>query len=160
MPFTVIVFVLSRWSGGLVDRYGARLPLIVGPIVTGVGFLLMAVPGVGGSYWTTFFPAVVIMSLGMTLVIAPLTTTVMNALPTNESGVASGVNNAVSRAAGLLAIATLGLVVLSIFNASLDSRLRSLPISPAVRKRRLRTAFQIGGCGRARWGYAFSRSAD
>jgi EmrB/QacA subfamily drug resistance transporter len=133
LPFTVIVFTLSRWSGGLVDRYGARLPLIVGPIVTAIGFLLMAVPGIGGSYWTTFFPAVVIMSLGMTLVIAPLTTTVMNALPTHQSGVASGVNNAVTRAAGLLAIATLGLVVVSTFNASLDTRLRSLPISPAAR---------------------------
>lgn len=132
LPFPVIVFVLSRWAGGLVHRYGARLPLIVGPIVTAVGFALFAVPGTGGSYWTTFFPAIVVMSLGMTLVIAPLTTTVLNAVPTHESGVASGVNNAVTRAAGLLAIAALGLVVATTFASSLDTRLSSLHVGPSV----------------------------
>ena len=133
VPFSVIVFVLSRWSGGLVQRYGAKLPLIVGPILTAGGFALFAVPGIGGSYWTTFFPAVVVMSLGMTLVISPLTTTVMGALPTQQSGIASGVNNAVSRAAGLLAIAVLGLVVAATFASSLDMHLNTLHVSPAVK---------------------------
>jgi EmrB/QacA subfamily drug resistance transporter len=133
LPFTVILFVLSRWAGGLVHRFGARLPLIVGPIVTGFGFALFALPGTGGSYWTTFFPAVVVMGLGMTLVIAPLTTTVLNALPTRESGVASGVNNAVTRASSLLAIAVLGLVVAATFSSSLDSRLDSLHVSAPVK---------------------------
>jgi EmrB/QacA subfamily drug resistance transporter len=133
VPFTIIVFVLSRWAGGLVHRYGAKRPLIVGPIITGMGFLLFSVPGIGGSYWTTFFPAVVVMSLGMSLVIAPLTTTVMSALPTHRSGVASGVNNAVTRAAGLLAIAVLGLVVAGTFAPSLETHLNSLHVTPAVR---------------------------
>jgi EmrB/QacA subfamily drug resistance transporter len=133
LPFTLIIFVMSRWTGGLVQQYGAKLPLIVGPIVTGVGFLLFIVPDIGGSYWTTFFPAVVVMSVGMAVVIAPLTTAVMNAVETHRSGVASGVNNAVSRAAGLLAIAVLGLVVTSTFNASLDSHLNSLQVPPQVR---------------------------
>lgn len=133
LPFPVIVFVLSRWTGGLLPRFGAKLPLIVGPLVTAAGMALFAVPGIGGSYWTTFFPAVVVMSLGMTLVITPLTTAVMNALPTHQSGVASGVNNAVSRAAGLLAIAVLGLVVATTFASSLDAHLSSLRVSPSVR---------------------------
>jgi EmrB/QacA subfamily drug resistance transporter len=133
LPFTVIVFALSRWTGGLVHRYGAKLPLIVGPIVTGIGFLLFTIPGIGGSYWTTFFPAIVVMSFGMCLVIAPLTTAVMNAVSAHRSGVASGVNNAISRAAGLLAIAVLGLVVSSVFASSLDTRLTDLHVSPAIR---------------------------
>jgi EmrB/QacA subfamily drug resistance transporter len=133
LPFPLIVFALSRWTGGLMQHYGAKLPLIVGPIVTGVGFLLFTLPDIGGSYWTTFFPGVVVMSLGMSLVIAPLTTAVMNSVETHRSGVASGVNNAVSRAAGLLAIAVLGLVVASTFNASLHSHLNALQVSSQVR---------------------------
>lgn len=132
VPFTIIVFALSRWAGSLVQRYGARLPLIVGPIVAGFGLALFAVPDIGGSYWTTFFPAVVVLSVGMTLVIAPLTTAVLNAAPENRSGVASGINNAVTRAAGLLMIAVLGLVIASTFASSLDTRLRSLHAGPGV----------------------------
>ena len=125
-------------TGGVVSEPVAfiaagKLPLVVGPIVTAAGFALFAVPGIGGSYWTSFFPAVVVMSLGMTVVISPLTTTVMNALPTSESGIASGVNNAVSRAASLLAIAVLGLVVAATFASSLDSHLSSLHVRPAVK---------------------------
>jgi EmrB/QacA subfamily drug resistance transporter len=134
LPFPLVVFALSRWTGGLIQRYGAKLPLIIGPIVTAGGFLLFTLPDIGGSYWTTFFPGVMVMSLGMSLVIAPLTTAVMNAVATHRSGVASGVNNAVSRAAGLLAIAVLGLVVTSTFDSSLNSHLNSLHVPPQVRR--------------------------
>jgi len=132
LPFTVVVFALSRWTGGLVGRVGARIPLTVGPLIVAAGFALFARPDLGGSYWATYFPAVLVMSVGMALVIAPLTTTVMGAVEQSHSGLASGVNNAVSRTAGLLAIAVLGIAVAGSFNNSLDSRLSALKTSPAV----------------------------
>jgi MFS family permease len=120
---------MSRWAGGLVTRYEARLPLIIGPIIAAVGFALFALPGAGDSYWTTFFPAVVVLGLGMSFVIAPLTTTAMNAVEGRHSGLASGVNNAVSRAAGLLATPILGIFVFLAFSATLDAQTASLDLS-------------------------------
>jgi MFS family permease len=133
LPFVVIMFGLSRWAGGLVARYGSRLPLTVGPLVAAGGIVLFAVVPQNGSYWTAFFPAVMVMGLGMTISVAPLTTTVMNAVPDMESGLASGVNNAVSRLASLLAVAVFGAVLVTVFNHSLDMRLAEMSLSAGVR---------------------------
>ena len=131
-PFVLIMFVFSRWAGKLVGRYGSRLPLTVGPLITSIGFALFAIAPQSGHYWTGFLPAVLVISVGMTITVAPLTTTVMNAVPTSEAGVASGINNAVSRQAALIAVAAFGALLVMVFDESLDRRLANLGLPSDV----------------------------
>jgi EmrB/QacA subfamily drug resistance transporter len=123
LPFILIMFFFSRWAGALVERIGSKLPLVVGPIIAAVGFGLFALPGIDADYWSGFLPAVVVLGIGMTVTVAPLTTTIMNSVGVDLSGVASGVNNAVSRTAALLAIAIFGMVMAWVFETSLRERL-------------------------------------
>jgi hypothetical protein len=133
VPFPLLMFMLSRWSGGLVGRVGRRLPLTVGPIVAAAGLALFARPGIGGAYWTTFFPAMLVMVLGMAIVVAPLTTTVMAAVQSQHAGVASGVNNAVSRVSGLVAIAIFGILLVRAFDTRVSAALDQFPLTASAR---------------------------
>ena len=128
LPLILLMFLLSRWSGGLVTRYGARRPLIIGPVIAAGGFILSAAPSIGGTYWGTFFPAMVVLGLGLAVSVAPLTTVVMDSVDASRAGTASGVNNAVARVAGLLAIAVFGVAMTAIFRFQLNQSLAGLSL--------------------------------
>lgn len=133
LPFPLLMLALSRWSGGLVSRVGSRLPLTIGPAVAAAGLALFARTGTSESYWTSFFPAIVVLGIGMAIVVAPLTTTVMTAVETEHAGVASGVNNAVARVAGLLAIALFGMLLVWSFDRRINTALDRLQLPAADR---------------------------
>jgi EmrB/QacA subfamily drug resistance transporter len=128
LPFTLIMGTLSRWAGGLLDRVGAKWPLVIGPAIAALGFALLAWPIGGGSYWTYLVP-IAVLGFGMVIAVAPLTATVISAVPDHETGVAAGINNAVASVANLLAVAVLGALALGLYDRGLDRNLagRSVP---------------------------------
>ena len=126
LPLILLMFFLSRWSGGLVARYGPRSPLVIGPFIVALGFVLFAVPSVGGSYWKALFPAMIVLGFGMAVTVAPLTTVVMNSVTQDRVGTASGINNALARVAGVLAIAVLGIVMVEAFGSRLNGSMGHL----------------------------------
>jgi EmrB/QacA subfamily drug resistance transporter len=132
LPLILLMFSLSRWSGGLVARYGPRGPLIIGPVIAALGFVLFAVPSLADSYWKAFFPAMLVLGFGMAVTIAPLTTVVMNSVDQDRVGTASGINNAVARLAGVIAIAVLGIVMVKAFSSRLNNSLAHFSLPPAV----------------------------
>jgi MFS family permease len=144
LPFALLLGGLSPWAGCLADRFGARAPLVAGPLVTAAGFLLLGLPSVGGSYWRTFFPAMVVIGLGMAITVAPLTSTVMVAVDERDVGVASGVNNTVARVAALLAVAIVGLMALEVFGRTFSARLATLHLSPAVHRAVAAQSWNLG----------------
>jgi len=127
LPFILIISAMSRPMGKLSQRIGARRLLCVGPIIAGAGFALLAMPRIGGNYFLTFFPGIVVLGIGMGITVAPLTSAVMGSVDSHHAGVASGINNAVSRAASLIAVAAFGALLLVQFNRVLDGELATIP---------------------------------
>ncbi len=132
LPFIGLIFILSPWAGSLVNSVGPKIPLVVGSLLTALALAALALPSVGGSYWTTFFPALTLFGLGMACVVSPLTATMMSSVQPSHLGIASGVNNAVARTAGLIAVAAFSLAVIMRFNHSLDSYLAHISAQPRV----------------------------
>jgi EmrB/QacA subfamily drug resistance transporter len=130
LPPVILIFAFSRLSGGLAARIGARPLLVGGALVATLAFVAYAQIGVGGSYWTTFFPASILLGIGAAGFVAPLTTAVMNAVPSEHAGSASGINNATARTAGLIAIALFGIVLAAVFNARFDAGIAHETLSP------------------------------
>jgi predicted MFS family arabinose efflux permease len=147
LPFVFLLIGLSGWAGGLVDRIGPRLPLILGPSLAGAGFFWLAFTGVTRSasdFWFTFFPGIVIIGTGMGFTVAPLSTSVMGSVANHFSGVASGINNAVSRIGGVLAIAIVGSVALFLFASNLDQQVAPLNLSPQTHQALMSEAANLG----------------
>jgi len=134
LPMILLMFFLSRWSGGLVGRYGPKTPLIIGPLIAAAGFFLFAASSANASYWTNLFPAFLVLGLGMAVSVAPLTTVVMSSVEGDRAGTASGINNAVARVAGVLAVAVLGIVMVAGFTRSLRQSLATQALNPSVVK--------------------------
>jgi MFS family permease len=144
LPMILLMFFLSRWSGGLAAHYGPKAPLIIGPLIAAAGFLLFAVPSVSANYWTALFPAFLVLGLGMAVSVAPLTTAVMSSVDLDRAGTASGINNAVARVAGVLAIAVLGVVMAAAFAHSLRESLATHRINPSIVSKLEENATKLG----------------
>jgi EmrB/QacA subfamily drug resistance transporter len=132
LPFVVVISLLSHWAGRLVDRLGARGLLVTGSAVAGLGFLLLALPGLDTPYWLGILPALLVVGLGMGLCVAPVTVTALNAAGTEHVGLASAVNNMAARVGGLIAIAVFGILLADRFGFALDRSLAGLALPDAA----------------------------
>jgi EmrB/QacA subfamily drug resistance transporter len=132
LPFTIIMAALSRWAGGLIDKFGARLPLIISPAIAALGIGALGLTVANGSYWE-FLVSIAILGFGMVVTVAPLTATVIGAVPAHQIGVASGISDAVASVANLLAVALLGAVALSTLDHELTRNLQNPALSEAVK---------------------------
>jgi predicted MFS family arabinose efflux permease len=159
LPFTIIMGILSRWSGGLLDRFGPRWPLVIGPSIVAAGFFLLAFLMDRESYIVAFMLPIIVLAFGMTIAVAPLTTTVINAVPTHQSGVASGISNAVAALAALLAVASFGALAALLFDNVLDQHLASRSLTAAAQAELANVHGNFAATGLSPEGQAIVREA-
>ena len=148
LPWSIILVILSPMMGGIVDRYGPRLPLVIGPLITGVGFASLTLIGITegiSDYWLTFLPATLLLGFGMGITVAPLTTAVMGSVPQHSAGIASGVNNAMSRASQVLALSIMGGIALVFFIGNLSPSVEALELPAEAEVQILDSASDLGG---------------
>jgi EmrB/QacA subfamily drug resistance transporter len=146
-PFALVLAFVSPFAGRLTDRYGARFMLVIGPSLAGLGMLIMGNIGLSSGpseYWTTFFPAVVMIGFGMGLTVAPLTTAVMGSVASHFAGTASGVNNSISRIAGVMSVAILGSAFLFSYSNVIEDQIDGFGLSDSVREMVLAEADKLG----------------
>jgi predicted MFS family arabinose efflux permease len=133
MPSTIVMFLLSKWMGRLADRFGPRLFMGLGPLIAAVGLVLMLRVQAHVSYFIDLLPALLLFSIGLSCTVAPLTAAVLSDAEESNAGIASGVNNAIARVAGLIAIAAVGAVISAQFGSTLGRQLANVRLSPAER---------------------------
>ena len=143
LPFTLILGFGSTLAGGMIGRVDPRTILTLGPVVAGVGFVALAMPGANASFVAGFLPGILLIGVGMTLSVAPLTTVVMSSVPDDETGVASGVNNTVARIAGVLAVAVLTAAAVWQFSGAFETRLRDSDVPPELVERLTSNAAEL-----------------
>jgi EmrB/QacA subfamily drug resistance transporter len=147
LPFTLLMIILAKFSGKLADKYGPRLFLIIGPATAGIGLLLLAFVGQTrgvADYWVTYFPGILVFGLGMSITVAPLTSTVMGSVRPQYSGTASGINNAITRISNVLANAIFGALAVLLFSLALQARLHDSDLSGTAQQAVMDQAVNLG----------------
>jgi EmrB/QacA subfamily drug resistance transporter len=147
LPFTLLMIGIARLAGGWADKSGPRLLLIIGPAIAGAGLLILSFIGQTrgpADYWTTFFPGIVVLGLGMSFTVAPLTTAVMRSVHDQFSGVASGINNAMTRISNVFANAIFGALAVLLLTGALTNKLSALTIDPKSKQAAIAQAVNLG----------------
>lgn len=147
LPFSILMISIARFAGALAGKYGPRLFLIIGPIVAGAGLLMLSFikqTDGAGQYWTTFFPGMLVLGLGMSFTVAPLTAAVMASVTDHFSGTASGVNNAVSRIAGVFTNAIFGTLAVLFFSGALQRQIQPLQLNATQKQEVVKQSNALG----------------
>jgi MFS family permease len=148
VPLAIMLALLAHPAGNLADRFGSRLPLTIGPTLAGAAFAWLAWPGLTSGpdeYWFSFFGPILLLGIGMAITITPLSAAVMGSVDAERAGIASGVNNAVSRIAGVLAVAVMGLIALTNFSGALDQQALEQGLNEGARSALAAEAAQLAG---------------